>query len=86
MLKNLKVAEGSDQKSSSEAKELVKRIKIDFEENMNNDLQVKAAFDSLYKTVSRLVQLKEKQKLSVEDSEKVLEQLEAIDYVFQAIF
>jgi len=86
MLKSLKAAEGSNQKSSPETKELVKRIKVNFEKNMNNDLQVKAAFDSLYKTVSNLVQLKEKQKLSAEDSKKVLEQLEAIDYVFQAIF
>jgi hypothetical protein len=53
---------------------------------MNNDLQVKAAFDSLYKTVSHLVTLKEKQMLSAEDSKEALEKLKAIDYVLQAIF
>jgi cysteinyl-tRNA synthetase len=86
MVKNLNVAEGSEQKSSAKAKELVKQITTDFEENMNNDLQVKAAFDSLYKTVSRLAELKEKQMLSVEDSKEALAKLKAIDYVLQAIF
>ncbi|MCW4015222.1 MAG: class I tRNA ligase family protein [Candidatus Bathyarchaeota archaeon] len=86
MVKNLKVDENSGHKSSATSKELVKKIKTTFEEHMNDDLQVKAAFDSLYKTVSRLVSLKEKQMLSAKDSKEALEQLEAIDYVFQAIF
>ena len=86
MVKNLSVAEGSEQKSSVRAKKLVKKIKTDFEENMNNDLQVKAAFDSLCKTVSRLVRLEEKQELSAEDSKEALAKLKAIDYVLQAIF
>jgi len=86
MIKSLSVAEGGEQKSSVRAKKLVKKIKTDFEENMNNDLQVKVAFDSLYKTVSRLVRLEEKQMLSVEDSKEALAKLKAIDYVLQAIF
>jgi cysteinyl-tRNA synthetase len=86
MVKNLKVAEGSEQNSSAKAKELVEQITADFEENMNNDLQVKCAFDSLYKTVSKLVKQKEKQMLSVEDSKEALAKLKAIDYVLQAIF
>jgi cysteinyl-tRNA synthetase len=86
MVNKLGVAEGAEQKSSVRAKKLVKKIKTDFEENMNNDLQVKAAFDSMYKTVSRLVRLKETQKLSVEDSKEALAELKAIDYVLQAIF
>ena len=86
MVKKLGVAEGGEQKSSVKAKKLVKQIKTDFEENMNNDLQVKAAFDSLYKTVSSLSELKEKQMLSAEDSKKALAKLKAIDYVLQAIF
>jgi cysteinyl-tRNA synthetase len=86
MVKNLKVAEGSEQNSSAKSKELVEQITADFEENMNNDLQVKCAFDSLYKTVSKLVKQKEKQMLSVEDSKEALAKLKAIDYVLQAIF
>ena len=86
LLKSLKVFEVSDQKSSNKAKELVKRIKTDFEENMNNDLQVKTAFDSLYETVSSLTKLKEKKMLSATDSEEVLKQVKDIDYVFQVFF
>ena len=86
MVKKLGVAEGGEQKSSVEAKKLVKQIKTDFEENMNNDLRVKAAFDALYKTVSRLAKLKEKQMLSADDSKEALAKLKAIDYVLQAIF
>jgi cysteinyl-tRNA synthetase len=86
MVKKLGVAEGGEQKSSVKAKKLVRQIKTDFEENMNNDLQVKAAVDSVYTTVSRLVKLKEKQMLSAEDSKEALAKLKAIDYVLQAIF
>jgi len=86
MVNKLSAAEDGEQKSSAKAKKLVKQIKTDFEENMNNDLHVKAAFDSLYKTVSRLVKLKEKQELSAEDSKEALAKLKAIDYVLQAIF
>jgi len=85
MVKKLGVAEGGEQKSSVEAKKLVKQIKTDFEENMNNDLRVKAAFDALHKTVSRLAKLKEKQMLSADDSKEALAKLKAIDYVLQAI-
>ena len=86
MVNNLEVAVDSEQKSDVTAKKLIKKITTDFEENMNNDLQVKATFDSLYKSVSKLVALKEKQKLSVDDSKEALEKLKAIDYVLQVIF
>jgi cysteinyl-tRNA synthetase len=86
MVKKLDATEDSEQKSSAVAKKLVKKIKSDFEEHMNDDLQVKATFDSLYKTVSSLVKLKEQKMLSVEDSKEALAELKAIDYVLQAIF
>ena len=86
MVKKLGVAEGSEQKSAATANQLVKKINLDFEEHMNNDLQVKAAFDSLFETVSSLVALKEKQMLSANDSKEAIEKLKAIDYVLQAIF
>ena len=86
MVKKLDVAEGSEQKSDATAKQLVKKINLDFEEHMNNDLQVKAALDSLFETVSSLVALKEKQMLSANDSKEAIEKLKAIDYVLQAIF
>lgn len=86
MLNKLKVTEGSELKSSAKAKDLVKKIKTEFELNMNNDFHVKDAFDSLYTIVSSLVQLKEKQMLSAKDSKEALDKLKEIDYVLQAIF
>jgi cysteinyl-tRNA synthetase len=74
------------EKSGAEAKKLVKQIQSGFEENMNNDLQVKAAFDSMYTSVSRLVELKEEHRLSAEDSDEALTKLKDIDYVLQTIF
>jgi cysteinyl-tRNA synthetase len=86
MVKKLGADDGAEQESSAQAKKLVNQIKSGFEENMNNDLQVKDAFDSLCGTVSSLVELKEKHELSVEDSKEALAKLKAIDYVLQAIF
>ena len=86
MVKKLNATEGSEQQSSEAAKKLVKKIKSDFEEHMNDDLHVKAAFDSLYYAVSGLVKLEEQKMLSAEDSKEALAELKAIDYVLQAIF
>ena len=86
MVKKLGITQGTKQKSSLEAKRLVKKITKDFEENMNNDLHVKAAFDSMYKTILKLVKVKKKQQLSAEDSKEALEKLKAVDYVLQIIF
>jgi cysteinyl-tRNA synthetase len=86
MIKKLSASDGAEQKSSTEAKKLVNQITAGFEENMNNDLHVKAAFDSVYRTVSSLVKLKEEQQLSMEDSKEALVKLKAIDYVLQTIF
>jgi cysteinyl-tRNA synthetase len=86
MVNNLFITKDAIQTSSLEAKRLVKKIKEDFEKNMNNDLHVKAAFDWLYTTVSKLVKLKEKQQLSTEDSKEALKELKAVDYVLQVIF
>lgn len=86
MVKKLSVTEGAEQESSSKAKKLVEQIRMGFVENMDNDLDVKGAFDSTYKTVSSLVKLKEKQMLSDEDAEKALAKLKDIDYVLQTLF
>jgi cysteinyl-tRNA synthetase len=86
MVRKLGAIDSVHQESSSQARKLVNQIKAGFEENMNNDLHVKAAFNSVYRTVSSLVKLKEKQQLSMEDSKEALTKIEAIDYVLQAIF
>lgn len=53
---------------------------------MNNDLNVKDAFDELVNTLSKLVTLREKHGLSVEDLKKTMAKIEAIDQVLQIIF
>lgn len=86
MVKKLEVDENSTNKSSVQAQKLVTKLTSDFEEHMNNDLHVKDAFNSLYNTVSLLLELKEKQMLSAKDSKMAVEKIRAIDYVLQAIF
>jgi cysteinyl-tRNA synthetase len=86
MIKKLDAVKDSEQQYNPTAKKLVKKIKSDFEMHMNNDLHVKIAFDSIFETISRLVQLAEQKKLSANDSKEALAELKAIDYVLQTIF
>ena len=51
---------------------------------MNNDLDVKTAFDSLYETISGLH--KKRKSLSVKDVKNILDDLRRIDSVLQCIF
>jgi cysteinyl-tRNA synthetase len=65
--------------------DLIDHISQDFEEHMNDDLNVKDAFDSLYETVYRLLRLKKEGKLSDSDVERTLVELKKIDKVLQII-
>lgn len=73
-------------KSNPKTKALIAKLKKDFEENMNNDLHVKDAFDALFKTVSKLVSQTEKDKVNREDAEEAIAELKSIDQVLQVIF
>jgi len=86
MVETLRIPETSKRVSSYKAKKLVTKIKTDFENHMNNDLHVKSAFNSLYDTVSKLVDMNEQHLLSAKDSKTALDELKAIDSVFQVIF
>lgn len=86
MVTKLHVPVASEQQFSQTAKKLVAKLTIDFEKNMDNDLHVKSAFNSLYDTVLKLVNLNENHLLSAEDSKNALEKLKAIDSVLQVIF
>ncbi|HLN89011.1 MAG TPA: class I tRNA ligase family protein [Candidatus Binatia bacterium] len=59
-------------------------IASDFEKHMNNDLDVKGAFDSLYKTVIELHQ--KRLSLSEKTMKNILNELHRIDDVLQCIF
>ena len=51
---------------------------------MNNDLDVKTAFDNLYETISELH--KKRESLSVKDVKNLMDDLRRIDSVLQCIF
>jgi cysteinyl-tRNA synthetase len=68
------------------ANDIIENIGTDFEITMNNDLDVKAAFDSIYEDLSRLFEMKEQGKLSDAACKRTLEELRKIDSVLQVIF
>jgi len=60
------------------------KITSDFEDSLNNDLNVKSAFDNLYQTISKLHKIR--QTLSEKDIKNVLSGLRKIDSVLQCFF
>lgn len=71
---------------SRKATGLVEELVPAFDKNMNNDLNVKAAFNSLFSIVSKLDNLAKRGKLSYEDARKAIERLRRIDCVLQIAF
>jgi len=82
MVKELERAQTGE--SNRDSKELVNRLVSGFEKCMNNDLAVKAAFDTIYGTVSELCEMRES--LSPKDRENLLNALHRVDSVLQCIF
>ncbi len=70
--------------SSNAGKQENTKITSEFEEFMNTDLDVKAAFDSLYKTVREAH--KKRQSLKAEEIKNVLNDLRRVDSVLQCLF
>jgi cysteinyl-tRNA synthetase len=68
------------------ANHIIENIRSDFEMTMDNDLDVKAAFDSIYENVSKLFRIKDKGKLSDGASKKAILELRKIDKVLHVIF
>ena len=73
-------------KSDNEVKDMIKRIVPNFEECLNNDLDVKCAFDDLVEVVAKLLELKNEKKLNRNDCNQIKEELERIDSILQVIF
>ena len=86
MIEELQETMDLGEKPSREARNLVSSIKADFEKNMDNDLHVKDAFDSINKTVSRLLVLKKKGQIGSEEARRALAELRRIDGVLQVLF
>jgi cysteinyl-tRNA synthetase len=82
MIKELQAAHGNG--SNRDINKLIGSVIPGFESGMNNDLGVKAAFDSLYETIGELYMMREC--LSVNDSKNLLSGLRRVDSVLQCIF
>jgi cysteinyl-tRNA synthetase len=85
-LKNMvkELQEPKSDHSNPETEALTSRIVSEFESGMNNDLDVKSAFDSLYRTIHELHKMHES--LNVKDAKNMSNSLRRIDSVLQCIF
>jgi len=81
------VADLQQTKSSNKIEmkeELISKITSDFESHMNNDLDVKSAFDNLAKTITELHTLRTS--LSSKNIKNLMNALEKVNSVLQCIF
>jgi cysteinyl-tRNA synthetase len=84
MVQDLEKAEAVN--SSEKAKKLAISIVSRFEEDMDNDLDVKAAFDTLYITVAALHKLMKQGKLGAKEAKTATSALRRVDSVLRVIF
>jgi cysteinyl-tRNA synthetase len=80
------IEEAKSNRSSGQAKKLVRNIKTGFEKHMDDDLDVKNAFDSLRLKAAALDSLAQKGRLSTADAEKAVVDLKEVDEVLRVIF
>ncbi|MBS3732518.1 MAG: class I tRNA ligase family protein [Desulfobacterales bacterium] len=85
MVRNLRTRGVGDKFASAAAKPLIDRLQPDFENRMNDDLDVKAAFDGTYNTVSQLMDMALGGDLGTADIEAVKQRLGRIDSVLQVL-
>lgn len=86
MVGSLEKVTKTSRKSNPRVSQFISRLKQDFEKSMNDDLQVKVAFDALFVTTSRLAVLASNGKVSKEDADQAIKTLKRIDQVLQVIF
>lgn len=84
MVRSLEKAKSEE--SSRKAKKLVDYLILAFEKNMNNDLNVKDAFDTLFSTLKKLDNLRKRGKLSYKDARTATDKIRKIDNVLQIIY
>ena len=79
------ILDGSRQNGASGegAARLVERLPVLFEERMNDDLDIKAAFDGVYAAATELAQLQARGELSRGDSRRAAAALKKIDSVWR---
>lgn len=88
LFKNLvrSLEKAKSEESSGKAKNLVDYLILAFEKNMNNDLNVKDAFDTLFSTLKKLDNLRKRGKLSYKDARTATDKIRKIDNVLQIIY
>jgi cysteinyl-tRNA synthetase len=84
MVQGLEKAEAAS--SSEKANKLATSIVSRFEEGMDNDLDVKTAFDTLYTTVAALHKMMKQGKLSAREAKAAVSGLRRVNSVLQVIF
>jgi len=84
MVRSLEKAKSEE--TSTKAKKLVDGLLLAFETKMNNDLNVKDAFDTLFLTLQKLDNLRKKGKLNYKDACNATNRIRKIDKVLQIIY
>lgn len=72
-------------RSQRKAEPLLRGLTRDFEEHMNNDLDVQGAFDAVFENLTRLAEFKESGGLGSQDCERVADLLPRIDMVLKVL-
>jgi len=78
--------ENSAGHSILQAKTPAHNFKVPFKKNMDNDVKVKSAFDTLHKATATLRVLSQKGKLSPNDAKAAITYLHAADHMLKALF
>jgi cysteinyl-tRNA synthetase len=86
MAKQFEDKQASSHDSGKKTSSLISNLTARFEESMNNDLNVKLAFDNLFKTVATLTSLRDNGRLTKDDCNGIAQALKRVDGVLQVIF
>jgi len=83
MIDSIQDADAGVQKSDDAVKELIEHLKQDFEKNMDDDLNVKQAFDDMLSALIQLTELAKLNRVTSEDAKRIITTLKSIDSVLQ---
>jgi cysteinyl-tRNA synthetase len=86
LIRNLQETETVASSSTAEAEKTAKTLLPTFESYMDNDLDVKSAFDALCTLVATLDEFRMEQKLSKKELDAAVCDLKKIDGVLQVLF
>jgi cysteinyl-tRNA synthetase len=84
MIKNIQKAKST--RHGPEAEKIARNINKKFQDRMNNNLDIKAAYDQIYEDTTNLHSIMQKKQLSSEDATIAVKSLQEVDQVLQVIF